>query len=130
MSISAQEQQVRLQFLEEAQDYVDQIETGLLGVGSGEVKGKQLDAVMRAAHSIKGGAAMMSFMQLSAIGHRLEDSLRVLRYGQKGDQVDGQLEKDLLAVVDRVRTVIDYNRQGAEIPAAWFATEEIGRAHV
>jgi two-component system, chemotaxis family, sensor histidine kinase and response regulator PixL len=123
MSISAQEQQVRLQFLEEAQDYVDQIETGLLGIGSGEVKGKQLDAVMRAAHSIKGGAAMMGFMQLSAIGHRLEDSLKVLRYGQKGDQVDGQLEKDLLAVVDRVRTVIDYNRQGAEIPAAWFAND-------
>jgi two-component system, chemotaxis family, sensor histidine kinase and response regulator PixL len=123
MSISAQEQQVRLQFLEEAQDYVDQIETGLLGVGRGEVKGKQLDAVMRAAHSIKGGAAMMGFMQLSAIGHRLEDSLKVLRYGQKGDQVDALLEKDLLAVVDRVRTVIDYNRQGAEIPVVWFAND-------
>jgi two-component system, chemotaxis family, sensor histidine kinase and response regulator PixL len=123
MSISAQEQQVRLQFLEEAQDYVDQIETGLLGIGSGEVKGKQLDAVMRAAHSIKGGAAMMSFMKLSAIGHRLEDSLKVLRYGQKGDRVDGQLEKDLLAVVDRVRIVIDYNRQGAEIPADWFTND-------
>jgi two-component system, chemotaxis family, sensor histidine kinase and response regulator PixL len=123
MSISAQEQQVRLQFLEEAQDYVDQIETGLLGVGSGEVKGKQLDAVMRAAHSIKGGAAMMGFMQLSAIGHRLEDSLKVLRYGQKGDEVDARLEQDLLAVVDRVRTVINYNRQGAEIPAAWFAND-------
>jgi two-component system, chemotaxis family, sensor histidine kinase and response regulator PixL len=123
MSISAQEQQVRLQFLEEAQDYVDQIETGLLGIGSGEVKGKQLDAVMRAAHSIKGGAAMMGFMKLSAIGHRLEDSLKVLRYGQKGDQVDGQLEKDLLAVVDRVRTVINYDRQGAEIPADWFAND-------
>jgi two-component system, chemotaxis family, sensor histidine kinase and response regulator PixL len=123
MSISAQEQQVRLQFLEEAQDYVDQIETGLLGVGSGEVKGKQLDAVMRAAHSIKGGAAMMGFMQLSAIGHRLEDSLKVMRYGQKGDQVDARLEQDLLAVVDRVRTVIDYSRQGAEIPAAWFASD-------
>jgi two-component system, chemotaxis family, sensor histidine kinase and response regulator PixL len=123
MSISAQEQQVRLQFLEEAQDYVDQIETGLLGIGSGEVKGKQLDAVMRAAHSIKGGAAMMGFMQLSAIGHRLEDSLKVLRYGKNGDEVDARLEQDLLAVVDRVRTVIDYNRQGAEIPAAWFAND-------
>jgi two-component system, chemotaxis family, sensor histidine kinase and response regulator PixL len=123
MSISAQEQQVRLQFLEEAQDYVEQIETGLLGIGSGEVKGKQLDAVMRAAHSIKGGAAMMGFMKLSAIGHRLEDSLKVLRYGQKSDQVNGQLEQDLLAVVDRVRTVINYNRQGAEIPVDWFAND-------
>ncbi len=123
MTISAQEQQVRLQFLEEAQDYVDQIETGLLGVGSGEVKGKQLDAVMRAAHSIKGGAAMMSFMKLSAIGHRLEDSLKVLRYGQKSQEVDARLEQDLLAVVDRVRKVIDYHRQGAEIPATWLTTE-------
>jgi two-component system, chemotaxis family, sensor histidine kinase and response regulator PixL len=123
MTISAQEQQVRLQFLEEAQDYVDQIETGLLGVGNGEVKGKQLDAVMRAAHSIKGGAAMMSFMKLSAIGHRLEDSLKVLRYGQKSEEVDARLEQDLLAVVDRVRKVIDYHRQGAEIPATWLTTE-------
>jgi two-component system, chemotaxis family, sensor histidine kinase and response regulator PixL len=123
MTISAQEQQVRLQFLEEAQDYVDQIETGLLGVGRGEVKGKQLDAVMRAAHSIKGGAAMMSFMKLSAIGHRLEDSLKVLRYGQKSEEVDARLEQDLLAVVDRVRKVIDYHRQGAEIPAAWLTAE-------
>jgi two-component system, chemotaxis family, sensor histidine kinase and response regulator PixL len=123
MTISAQEQQVRLQFLEEAQDYVDQIETGLLGVGNGEVKGKQLDAVMRAAHSIKGGAAMMSFMKLSAIGHRLEDSLKVMRYGQKSEEIDARLEKDLLAVVDRVRKVIDYHRQGAEIPATWLATE-------
>jgi two-component system, chemotaxis family, sensor histidine kinase and response regulator PixL len=123
MTISAQEQQVRLQFLEEAQDYVDQIETGLLGVGNGEVKGKQLDAVMRAAHSIKGGAAMMSFMKLSAIGHRLEDSLKVMRYGQKTEEIDARLEKDLLAVVDRVRKVIDYHRKGAEIPADWLATE-------
>ena len=53
MTISAQEQQVRLQFLEEAQDYVEQMESGLIGLGRGEVKGKQLDAVMRAAHSVK-----------------------------------------------------------------------------
>jgi two-component system, chemotaxis family, sensor histidine kinase and response regulator PixL len=123
MAISAQEQQVRLQFLEEAQDYVDQIETGLLGVGSGEVKGKQLDAVMRAAHSIKGGAAMMSYPVLAQIGHRLEDSLKVLRYGQKSDEVDDRLEKELLTVVDRLRRVLNDYRQGLEISATWLATE-------
>jgi two-component system, chemotaxis family, sensor histidine kinase and response regulator PixL len=121
MTISAQEQQVRLQFLEEAQDYVDQMESGLLGLGSGDVKGKQLDAVMRAAHSIKGGAAMMNFMTLSKIGHRLEDSLKVLRYGQK--VVDGKLEKDMLAVVDRMRLVMDYNQRGVDIPEKWLQEE-------
>jgi chemotaxis protein histidine kinase CheA/CheY-like chemotaxis protein len=122
MTISAQEQQVRLQFLEEAQDYVDQIEAGLLGVGSGEVKGKQLDAVLRAAHSIKGGAAMMGFSMLSKIGHRLEDSLKVLRHGQKPEAVNGQLEKDLLLVVDRLRRVMEYNQKGETIPADWLDT--------
>ncbi len=122
MTISAQEQQVRFQFLEEAQDYVDQIETGLLGVGSGEIKGKQLDAVLRAAHSIKGGAAMMSFATLAKIGHRLEDSIKVLRHGQKTEAVNDQLEKDLLLVVDRLRRVMDYNRQGETIPPDWLAT--------
>ncbi len=122
MTISAQEQQVRLQFLEEAQDYVDQIETGLLGVGNGDIKGKQFDAVLRAAHSIKGGAAMMRFSTLAKIGHRLEDSLKVLRHGQKPEAINGQLEKDLLLVVDRLRRVMDYNRQGQDIPPDWLAT--------
>jgi two-component system, chemotaxis family, sensor histidine kinase and response regulator PixL len=122
MTISAQEQQVRLQFLEEAQDYVDQIETGLLGVGNGDIKGKQFDAVLRAAHSIKGGAAMMRFSTLAKIGHRLEDSLKVLRHGQKPAAINGQLEKDLLLVVDRLRRVMDYNRQGQDIPPDWLAT--------
>jgi chemosensory pili system protein ChpA (sensor histidine kinase/response regulator) len=123
MTISAQEQQVRLQFLEEAQDYVDQIETGLLGVGSGEVKGKQFDAVLRAAHSIKGGAAMMSFSTLAKIGHRLEDSIKVLRHGHKAEVVNGQLEKDLLLIVDRLRRVMEYNSKGQTISPEWLATE-------
>jgi two-component system, chemotaxis family, sensor histidine kinase and response regulator PixL len=123
MTISAQEQQVRLQFLEEAQDYVEQMESGLIGLGRGEVKGKQLDAVMRAAHSVKGGAAMMSFSTLSKIGHRLEDSLKVLRYGQMSEVVDAQLEKEMLMVVSRMRQVMDYNRRGQEIPADWLARE-------
>lgn len=123
MTISAQEQLVRLQFLEEAQDYVEEIEAGLIGLGTGEVKGKQLDAVMRAAHSIKGGAAMMNFMTLSKIGHRLEDSLKVLRSGKKPELVDTQLEKELLTVVDRLRQVMAYNRQGQDIPQDWLEQE-------
>jgi len=32
-----------------------------------------MDAVLRAAHSIKGGAAMMGFQTLSHLAHRFED---------------------------------------------------------
>jgi len=37
------------------------------------INDNQMDAVLRAAHSIKGGAAMMGFQTLSHLAHRFED---------------------------------------------------------
>ena len=47
MITSDQEQQVKLQFLDEATDYLDTLESGLLGLGAGKVADKQLDALLR-----------------------------------------------------------------------------------
>ena len=47
MITSDQEQQVKLQFLDEATDYLDTLESGLLGLGAGKVTDKQLDAIGR-----------------------------------------------------------------------------------
>jgi chemosensory pili system protein ChpA (sensor histidine kinase/response regulator) len=122
MITSDREQQVRLQFLEEAQDYLDAIESGLLGLGAGEVTSKGLDAVMRAAHSIKGGAAMMGYTTLSRLGHRLEDYFKILQYGQRG-KPDGELEKMFLVMVDRLRQIVALNKQGQDATEAWMQVE-------
>ena len=82
MITSDREQQIKLQFLDEATDYLDTIESGLLGLGTGKVTGKQLDALLRAAHSIKGGAGMMGYTTLASLGHHLEDYFKIIQYGK------------------------------------------------
>ncbi len=114
------ELQVRLQFLEEAQEYLDQMESGLLGLGAGKTSPQQIDGVLRAAHSIKGGAAMMRFPHLSHLAHRLEDFFKVLKVG-KPEAVDGQLESWLLAGVDFLRQIIAFNRQQTPVEEEWIA---------
>ncbi len=113
------ERKVRLQFLEEAQEYLDTIESGLLGLGNGSIDSKGLDALLRAAHSIKGGAAMMGFQALSHLAHRLEDFFKVLKVG-KSEAVDEDLERLLLSSVDRLRQIVALNRQGSAVEQAWL----------
>ena len=115
------ELQVRLQFLEEAGEYLDTIESGLLGLGSGQVNSQQMDGVLRAAHSIKGGAAMMGFLSLSHLAHRLEDFFKVLKVG-KSQAVDSDLETTLLSTVDFLRQIITANRQQQEVDSQWLET--------
>lgn len=112
------EQEVKLQFLGEAQEYLDTIETGLIGIGTRGVDRQGIDGVLRAAHSIKGGAAMMGFHNLSHLAHRLEDFFKVLKVGRA--QVDGDVESSLLSSVDRLRQVANLNRQGSDVDEAWL----------
>jgi two-component system, chemotaxis family, sensor histidine kinase and response regulator PixL len=120
MITSDQEQQVKLQFLEEATDYLDAIESGLLGLGTGAVTDKQLDALLRAAHSIKGGAAMMGYTTLAGLGHQLEDYFKIVQYG-RAEKPDAQVEQWMLGTIDCLRQIVGFNRQGRDADAAWLA---------
>jgi two-component system, chemotaxis family, sensor histidine kinase and response regulator PixL len=120
-AIDDREWEFKLQFIEEAQDYLHTLESGLLGLSSSAADGKRLDGMLRSAHSIKGGAAMMGFQQLSDLAHRLEDSFKVLKVGKV--KVDGELESLLLASVDRLRQVVELNRQKRNPETSWLETE-------
>ena len=113
------ELEIRVQFLEEATEYLNTIESGMLGLATARFD-KQMDAVLRAAHSIKGGAAMMGFQTLSHLAHRLEDFFRVLK--TQKPSVDAELESLLLAGVDCLRQVVDINRQGTVVDEQWLDT--------
>jgi two-component system, chemotaxis family, sensor histidine kinase and response regulator PixL len=119
MITSDQEQQVKLQFLDEATDYLDTLESGLLGLGTGAVSDKQLDGLLRAAHSIKGGAAMMGYTTLAKLGHHLEDYFKIIQYG-KAAPPDGQIEQLMLGTVDKLRQIVALNRQGKDADEAWL----------
>lgn len=122
MITSDQEQQVKLQFLDEATDYLDTIESGLLGLGTGKVTGKQLDALLRAAHSIKGGAGMMGYTTLASLGHHLEDYFKIIQYG-KSAAPDSEVEQLLLGTIDKLRQIVTLNRQGQDADDAWLNSQ-------
>jgi two-component system, chemotaxis family, sensor histidine kinase and response regulator PixL len=112
------EQQVRLNFLEEAEEYFEQLETILLNLATADDRPQQLDAALRAAHSIKGSAGMMGFMPLSHVAHRLEDSFKILR--ARLIEIDTELETLLLAGVDGLREVKQYHYEGQTVDDAWL----------
>jgi two-component system, chemotaxis family, sensor histidine kinase and response regulator PixL len=120
--IDDREWEFKLQFIEEAQDYLSTLESGLLGLSASTSDSKKrLDAMLRSAHSIKGGAAMMGFQQLSDLAHRLEDSFKVLKVGKT--KIDSELERLLLTAVDRLRQVVEFNHQKYNPDASWLETE-------
>ena len=109
------EQQIRLNFLDEAQEYFDRMESSSIGLADAAVDPQKVDLLLRSAHSIKGGAAMMKFDTLSRIAHRLEDFLKVLRVRYAGASVGVEVETALLQSIDCLRDVASQNRQGIEI---------------
>jgi len=114
-----QEWAIRLQFLEEAQDYLDQLESSLLGLGQQKLDREAVDCLLRAAHSTKGGAALMGFEPISKVAHRLEDFFKVLQGGRY--EADPVLEQLFLSTVDQMRQMVARSRQHQTIDSAWLA---------
>ena len=103
------ELEIRLQFLDEAQEYLATLENCLMGLNQ-SVDTNRINEALRAAHSIKGGAALMGFQLLSDLAHRLEDGLKVLKVQRGKMAVDVSLEQQLLAAVDCLSQVMQADR--------------------
>lgn len=114
------EQQVRLNFLDEAQDCFDRIESVLLSLSASVADPQQLDLALRSAHSVKGGAGMMGFVPLSRVAHRLEDFFKILRVRYHSTQIATEVETLLLQGVDSMRQIGELHRQGTDIEDSWL----------
>jgi two-component system, chemotaxis family, sensor kinase CheA len=88
-------------FFDETDEHLATMESVLLGVDLAAPDGEDLNAIFRAAHSIKGGAATFGFADLAALTHILENLLDKVRKGSMrltADMVDACLNaKDVLA---------------------------------
>ncbi len=115
------EQEIRIQFLAEAKEYLGSIESELLGLSNRNLQPNSLEGTLRAAHSIKGGAAMMEFKTLSHFSHRLEDFFKVLNSGQI-EKIDEDLEVLLLSSIDCLREIIALSSQTKTIEQLWLET--------
>ncbi|KXS35485.1 MAG: two-component system, chemotaxis family, sensor kinase CheA [Halomonadaceae bacterium T82-2] len=99
-------------FFEEADELLGDMERHLLDLDVDDPDPEQLNAIFRAAHSIKGGAGTFGFLVLQETTHILENLLDHTRRGEltlRRDIVDTFLEaKDML------HDQLDAYRNGAE----------------
>ncbi|CCQ63642.1 Signal transduction histidine kinase CheA [Crocosphaera watsonii WH 0401] len=66
---------------------------------------ERLNEMFRAAHSIKGGAAMLGYSSIQKIAHRLEDSFKILR--ENKITTDQKLESLFLKGYDVLQSLIE-----------------------
>ncbi|MBD2385644.1 Hpt domain-containing protein, partial [Cylindrospermum sp. FACHB-282] len=101
-----QQQRILGYFLEEARDHLNTIEQGLLNLQSTLNDPEMINEVFRAAHSIKGGAAMLGLNSIQHTAHRLEDCFKVLK--DNPVQVDEKLESLFLGVSDTLKVLLEH----------------------
>ena len=100
-----QQQRILGYFIEEAKEHLTTIEQGLLNLQSTIKDPEMLNEVFRAAHSIKGGAAMLGLSSIQRTAHRLEDCFKVLK--ECPVQVDQKLESLFLGVSDTLKALLE-----------------------
>ncbi|WP_414753495.1 response regulator [Anabaena sp. CCY 9910] len=117
------ELEIQMQFLEEATDYINTLEGVLLEIDtSHRIDLEKINGALRAAHSIKGGAAMMGFRALSDLSHRLEDAFKVLKTRKNSLEIDTKLQSLLLSAVDWLRQIVQLLGEGNAVEEDWLAT--------
>lgn len=73
---------IKQTFFEECQELLEDMEAGLIALNDGDTDPERVNAVFRAAHSIKGGAGAFGFDALVAFAHRFETTLDEVRSGR------------------------------------------------
>ena len=82
-------------FFEEAAEHLASMESLLLGIDLGNPDPEELNAIFRAAHSIKGSSGTFGFQDLAEVTHELETLLDQVRKGETtltADMVDAFLQ--------------------------------------
>ncbi|MEA5616484.1 hybrid sensor histidine kinase/response regulator [Cronbergia sp. UHCC 0137] len=121
--INDKELEIQMEFLEEANDYLNTLEGVLLEIETNKhIDVERINAAMRAAHSIKGGAAMMGFRVLSNLAHRIEDAFKVLKTRKNSLEVDTHLQSLMLSGVDWLRQIAELLSEGNSPDDVWLGT--------
>ncbi|MGD2007271.1 MAG: chemotaxis protein CheA [Cellvibrionales bacterium] len=96
-------------FFEECLEGLDVLESGLLNLDQ-STDIEEINAIFRAAHSIKGGAGTFGFPEISAFTHVMETLLDEMRDGRRA--IEREAVDRLLASVDVLRGMVDAAQEG------------------
>src|SRR3982751_7081967 len=103
-------------FYEEARELLISLEEGLVELERRQGDRAHLDRTFRAAHSIKGAAAMVGLGALAEFTHGIEAVLDRIRSGALA--VDSDIITTLLEARDHLAAMVEGEAAGAPIPAS------------
>jgi two-component system chemotaxis sensor kinase CheA len=109
-------------FFDEADELLAEMEKLLLALDVSAPDSEDLNAIFRAAHSIKGGAATFGFTDITEVTHMLESLLDRIRKGEMAltaEQVDA-----FLAAKDVLTMLMDGHHHGSGVDQA--AVDSVG----
>jgi chemotaxis family two-component system sensor histidine kinase/response regulator PixL len=118
-TLTDREWEVRLLFLDEVKDFLSDIEIEVLGLSDRGLQRSAINQILRAAHSMKGGAAMMGFLALSELAHRLEDFFKILQASNQ-TAIAPEMESLFLAAIDGMGKVAKIYQQRKIPPEDWL----------
>jgi chemosensory pili system protein ChpA (sensor histidine kinase/response regulator) len=106
MNSDQQQQRIMGYFIEEAREHLQIIEQGVLNLQDVLHDSESVNELFRAAHSIKGGSAMLGVVSIQHVSHRLEDFFKILKENPNVN-VDERLKSLLLAGFDPLSELLD-----------------------
>jgi chemosensory pili system protein ChpA (sensor histidine kinase/response regulator) len=99
--MSSEHNKIMGYFIEETKEHLNTIDQSLLHLTMTVADADKISEAFRAAHSIKGGAAMLGIKSIQQIAHVLEDGFKLLK--EVPVDIDQTLESLLLATVDSLK---------------------------
>ena len=109
---TASQQRILGYFIEEAKEHLQTLEQGILQLATSVQDAETVNEMFRAAHSVKGGAAMLGYTSIQKTAHRLEDSFKILK--DNPVDVDQKLETLFLNGYDHLQDLIDRLESSAD----------------
>ncbi len=97
--------QFKQTFLEESDEGLDVLESGLLALDNGSADDEVIHSVFRAAHSIKGGAGTFGLSEIASFTHVMETLLDEMRDGRR--EISKRAISALLSSVDVLREMLE-----------------------
>lgn len=102
---AANQQKILGYFIEEAKEHLETLEQGILELSSVVEDTERVNEMFRAAHSVKGGAAMLGYGSIQKTAHRLEDAFKILK--ESNITIDQKLESLFLGVYDILQDLVE-----------------------
>lgn len=101
-------------FIQETRDQLAEMESGLLRLEQAPDDHDNINAIFRAAHTIKGGAGVIECHFIESFTHAVENLLDLLRNGEIG--VSSNLATLLLECCDHMGNLLELLASGASAP--------------